>query len=65
MTAPRRESREERVGVVARCIACKATRIIGPDEINPGDILMCRKCWNAMFAESATNRIARKRRGKG
>lgn len=39
------------VRVIVRCVACRATREIGPDEIPPGEVPMCEACFSPMVPE--------------
>jgi hypothetical protein len=45
----------ERPKVKVRCVVCKATKEVGPNDVAPGDHPMCDKCMSPMVPVNATS----------
>lgn len=42
------------IAVQVKCIACQATRWVGPGEVPKGELPMCVKCGAPQYAVSAS-----------
>jgi len=43
--------------VKARCIQCKAIRVVSEDEVPKGHMPMCKQCFGILVAISATSKL--------